>query len=159
MLILGQLYIWMQSVCFIYMWNNSTFYIICVSSETLTVGVLNKKHKHYICCEVMTLNVTVSRQWESKDYNLRPHLPQAQRHFPPSYFFISRSVCSDILFWGMLDRINFTSDKYFGLVDIYQNVMERNPTVCRRGRITDHHHPHPSVGYLSVVSEESKLWG
>jgi hypothetical protein len=57
----------------------------------------------------------------------------------------------------MLDRINFTSDKYFGLVDIYQNVMERNPTVCRRGRITDHHHPHPSVGYLSVVSEESKL--
>jgi hypothetical protein len=62
-------------------------------------------------------------------------------------------MCSDILFSGILvDRINFTSDKYFGLVDIYQNGMERKPTVCRKGGITDHHHPHQSVGYLPVVS-------
>jgi hypothetical protein len=57
----------------------------------------------------------------------------------------------------LVDRINSTSDKYFGLVDIYQNVMDRNPTVHRKGGIADHHHPHPSVGCLSVVSEESKL--
>jgi hypothetical protein len=48
--------------------------------------------------------------------------------------------------------INYTIYKHFGLVDIGHSRIEANRNSTQRVKTLQHHHPHTSMGFLSMIS-------